>query len=171
MGAPVLVREATPADASEIGRVHAEAWRAAYQDLFEGDLFRVLVERRRTGWPARLANLRGDTVLVALRTDRVVAFARHGTHPDNPHDGELRALYTHPGSWGSGVAQTLLDGVWEGSAGYRRLRLWTLTGANRARRFYTSAGFVETGLIRERDYGDGRPVLEVEYARRPPNPS
>ena len=49
--------------------------------------------------------------------------------------------------------------------GYRRVRLWTLSGANRARRFYARAGFEETGHTRERDFGDGRPVLEVEYLR------
>ncbi|MGQ0837963.1 GNAT family N-acetyltransferase [Actinokineospora sp.] len=168
--APVLVREATLADAAEIGEIHAEAWRLAYRDLFESRWLSQFAESRRAMWPRVMTDpeFAKSTVLVAQRGTRVVAFAGFGRHRDNVNDGELHALYAHPSVWGTGVAQTLLDGVWDSpvTESYRRLRLWTIAGANRARRFYTSAGFTETGLIRERDYGDGRPVLEIEYARR-----
>jgi GNAT superfamily N-acetyltransferase len=84
-----------------------------------------------------------------------------------PGEGEIYGFYAHPSVWGTGVAGTLMDGTWDAltDAGYRRVRLWTLAGANRARRFYTRYGFEESGNRRERDFGDGRPVLEVEYTR------
>ncbi|MBM7772451.1 RimJ/RimL family protein N-acetyltransferase [Actinokineospora baliensis] len=168
VSAPVLVRDAGAADAAAIGEVHAEAWRVSHRDLFESRWLAAFVERRRGAWRDRLAAQRpDDVVLVAQRGDRVVAFAWYHGHPDNRHDAELCALYAHPTAWGTGVAQALVDDVLLGATAYRRIRLWTLFGATRARRFYTRAGFAETGLIRERDYGDGRPVLEVEYARRP----
>ncbi|PPK69027.1 GNAT family N-acetyltransferase [Actinokineospora auranticolor] len=172
VGAPVLIREAGADDAAGVGDVHAEAWRVAYRDLFESRWHAVFVARRRAMWATRMAELGPDgVVLVAERGDRVVAFAWYGRHPDNPHDAQLHAIYAHPDAWGSGVAQTLLDEVWAGTADFRRVRLWTLAGATRARRFYTRAGFAESGLIRERDFGDGRPLLEFEYARRPPRPA
>ncbi|WP_018685165.1 GNAT family N-acetyltransferase [Actinokineospora enzanensis] len=171
VSAPVLVREATAADAAQIGDVHAESWRVAHRNLFEDRSLAVFAERRRARWMAGLAELAAagtDTVLLAQRGDRTIAFAWYGPHRVKPHDAELHAFYAHPHVWGTGVAQTLLDEVFTGLGDYRRVRLWTLSGATRARRFYTRAGFTESGLIRERDYGDGRPVLEVEYARRPP---
>ncbi|WP_175482989.1 GNAT family N-acetyltransferase [Actinokineospora iranica] len=167
MSAPVLVREATAEDAAAIGEVHAEAWRLAYGDLFENRWLPRFVEERRTKWTAQFADLGADSVLVAQRGDGIVAFARFGTHPDNPSDGELRAFYTHPSCWGTGVSETLMHGVWDNCEDIRRMRLWTLAGSTRARRFYLRIGYTETGLIRERDYGDGRPVLEIEFARRP----
>ncbi|WP_424184788.1 GNAT family N-acetyltransferase [Actinokineospora sp. G85] len=165
---PVLVREATAEDAAAVGEVHAEAWRQAYRDLFEPDWLNRFVDAHRVRW-ADLGPA-GDTVLVAQRDRAVVAFAWTGPHPDNPADAELRAFYAHPTTWGSGVARALLDGVADAVADYRRVRLWTMAGANRARRFYTREGFTETGLSREHDFGDGRPVLELEYARRPLTP-
>ncbi|WP_197523479.1 GNAT family N-acetyltransferase [Actinokineospora pegani] len=169
---PVLVREATAEDAAAVGEVHAEAWRQAYRDLFEPDWLTRFVDARRVRWDANLNDpaQAGDTILVAQRDRDVVAFAWSGPHPDNPADAELRAFYAHPTTWGTGVARALLDGVADTVADYRRVRLWAMAGANRARRFYAREGFTETGLIRERDFGDGRPVLELEYARRPATP-
>lgn len=180
--APVLLREATAADAASIGDVHAEAWRVAYRNLFEPRWLERFVAKRREQWSHRMASpaFAKTTLLVAVRGDQVSAFAYFGPHgrspeppavrpPSRPRAGEaeIYGCYAHPSVWGTGVAGTLLDGAWDvlTDAGYRRVRLWTLAGANRARRFYSRFGFVESGHHRERDFGDGRPVLEVEYLR------
>ncbi|HEU5471188.1 MAG TPA: GNAT family N-acetyltransferase [Actinophytocola sp.] len=180
--APVLLREATVSDAGAIGDVHADAWHVAYRDLFEPNWLRKLVAKRRVQWASRFGapNFERTTLLVAVRDDRVCAFAYFGPHglaADPPAvfplgrvrygDGEIYGFYAHPSVWGSGVAPSLMDSAWErlGESGHRTVRLWTLAGANRARRFYTRFGFRESGATRERDFGDGRPVLEVEYLR------
>lgn len=167
---PMLVREATAADAESIGEVHAAAWRVAHRDLFEGHWLRSLADRRRTMWTDLMAtreHLR-NTLLVAERGDRVAAFVHFGPHSDGTSDAEIFDLYAHPTAWGRGVARPLMDKAWELllEARFRRVRLWTMAGANRARHFYTSFGFAETGHRREHDFGDGRPVLEIEYLRR-----
>jgi RimJ/RimL family protein N-acetyltransferase len=161
-----MVREATADDATAIGEVHAEAWRAAHRDLFEGHVLRKFVEQRRDCWPDRMSER--NTVLLAVRDDRVVAFVHFGPHTDGPPDGEIFDLYAHPSVWGSGVTWTLMDKAWElmHETGFRRVRLWTMAGANRGRHFYASYGFTATGRNREHDFGDGRPVLEYEYLRR-----
>lgn len=167
--APTLVREATLADAAAVGDVHAEAWRTAYRDLFEADRLTTFVEKRRRLWASMMVTpeFARTTLLLAEHGDRVAAFAHFGPNQDNSRHGEIYAIYAHPSVWGSGLAATLMDNAWDllVEAGYPRVRLWTLAGANRARRFYTGFGFRETGRTKERDYGDGRPVLEVEYAR------
>lgn len=179
---PVLLRDATVADAAAIGDVHADAWQAAYRDLFEPHWLDRFVARRRAQWPRRMAapEFAQATLLVAVRHDRVCAFAYFGPHgltaeppavvpPIRPRrgTGEIYGFYAHPSVWGTGVAGALMDGALDvlHDAGYRQVRLWTLAGANRARRFYTRVGFEESGTTRERDFGDRRPVLEVEYVR------
>jgi len=167
---PLLVREATVADADAIGEVHAEAWRAGHRDLFEGDWLNKLAERRRTQWRSLMTDraFARNTLLVAERGHRVVAFVHCGPHPDGAPDGEIFDFYAHPTVWGRRVAWTLMDAAWETlrESRFRRVRLWTMAGANRARLFYTSYGFEETGRRREHDFGDGRPVLQTEYLRR-----
>jgi GNAT superfamily N-acetyltransferase len=180
--APVLLREATMSDAAAIGDVHADAWQAAYRDLFEPHWLDRFVAKRRTQWARRMAapEFAKATLLVAVRHEQVCAFAYFGPHgiapgpPKTippirvrPGEGEIYGFYAHPSVWGTGVSEALLNGAWDllVDAGHRRVRLWTLSGANRARRFYTRFGFAESGLTHERDYGDGRPVLELEYVR------
>ena len=166
---PVLVRDATVEDAASIGEVHAEAWRAAYRDLFEHHLLNVFVERRRQQWPSRMTTARfgGSTLLVAVRKDRVAAFVHFGPHRVRRGDGEIYDCFAHPNVWGTGVAHLLLDSAWDQlvDSGYPAVRLWSLAGANRAHCFYQRFGFEKSGMTREWDFGDGRPVLEIEYVR------
>jgi RimJ/RimL family protein N-acetyltransferase len=179
---PVLLREATESDAASIGDVHADAWQVAYRDLFEQHWLGRFVAKRRAQWESRLLapDFARTTLLLAVRNDKVAAFSYFGPHGlaaeppavvplgrSHASDAEIYGFYAHPTVWGTGVAATLMDGTLDrlAEAGYRRVRLWTLSGANRARRFYSRSGFEESGISRERDFGDGRPVLEVEYLR------
>ena len=179
---PVLLRDATVSDAASIGDVHGDAWLAAYRDLFEPRWLDQFVAKRRSQWARRMntGEFARTTLLVAVRGNQVCAFAYFGPHglvakpsasvPSGRRhagEGEIYGFYAHPSVWGTGVAGTLMDGAWDllQDNGYRAVRLWTLSGANRARRFYSRFGFEETGVTRERDFGDGRPVLEVEYLR------
>jgi RimJ/RimL family protein N-acetyltransferase len=167
---PVLVREATPADAESVGEVHAEAFRVAHRDLFDADWLHSLVERRRTIWTPRMRSRphARNTLLVAERGSDLVAFVYFGPHSEGMHDGEIFDCFAHPDVWGRGVAASMLDKALEllREARFHRVRLWTIAGANRARYFYESFGFTESGRSREVDFGDGRPVLEVEYHHR-----
>jgi RimJ/RimL family protein N-acetyltransferase len=168
-GAPLLVREATLDDAAAIGEVHAEAWRVAHRDLFDGRWLGRFVEERRHCWSEIMKTRKHarNTLLLAEQGDRVVAFTYFGPHPDGMPDAEIFDLYAHPTAWGTGVAWTLMDAAWDllRDARFRRVKAWTMSGANRARHFYESFGFTETHRTREHDFGDGRPVLEVEYLR------
>ena len=181
--APVLLRDATVADAAAVGDVHADAWRAAYRDLFESYWLERLVAMRRSRWVNRMAepDFAKTRLLIAVRGDQIAAFAYFGPHglgadpptvrPSGavvrPGEAEIYSCYANPSVWGTGVASTLMAGVWDQlvDAGYRKVRVWTLAGVNRASRFYLRSGFEESLALRERDFGDGRPVLEVEYLR------
>lgn len=166
---PLLVREATLEDAAAIGTVHAEAWRAAHRDLFESPWLRKLESERRSRWPTLMAgrDFARNTLLVAERVDSIVGFVYFGPHLDGLPDAQIFDFYARPTVWGTGVTGMLLDKAWEmmSEGGFRCVRLWTMAGANRVRHFYTAFGFKESGRRRERDFGDGRPVLEVEYSK------
>ncbi|RZS31344.1 ribosomal protein S18 acetylase RimI-like enzyme [Herbihabitans rhizosphaerae] len=165
----LLVREATVDDADRVSDVHAEAMRVAYRDLFEPWFLEKLVAERRALWPRLMASeeFEPSSVLIAERGDRLAGFIHFGPYAGKNGDGEIYTCYTHPELWRIGVGSTLVNNAWEilVEDGYPKVRLWTLAGANRSRRFYTSKGFVATGQTRERDFGDGRPVLQVEYLR------
>lgn len=166
---PTLVREASGADAAAIGEIHADAWRVAHQDLFESPFLHATVESHRRSWPGLMAapEFAGTTVLVAERGHHLAAFAHFGPAGRGNRRGEIFACYARPAVWGTGVAAALLDDVLAALAdqGCLDVTAWALAGANRARRFYEKAGFRESGRYRERDHGDGRPVLELEYVR------
>ncbi|MFJ3978335.1 hypothetical protein [Streptomyces sp. NPDC090021] len=49
--------------------------------------------------------------------------------------------------------------------GFTRAHLWTLRGTPLSRRFCTKAGFAESGATRAHDFGDGKPLTQVEYER------
>ena len=166
----VLVRDATVDDLAAIADVHAAAWQVAYRDLFEPDFLTGLLTRTHELWTRILDDpaFGEQTLLVAERGTRIAAFA-YMVPTSQDREMEISAFYAHPSAWGSGVAHTLIDGVWDALNGVAdRASFWTLSGFNRARKFYLRCGFAETGNTREIDYGDRRPVLELEYARSAP---
>ncbi|OLF16711.1 hypothetical protein BU204_15320 [Actinophytocola xanthii] len=150
--------------------MHAEAWRAAHRDLFEGRWLDLLVDRQRRTWTSTVSAGRWgrDTVLLAERDRKVGAFVHFGPHGAGLREGEIFELSVHPTVGGRGVAPMLVDAARESlaEAGFRHLRVWTLGGTNHVRRCYEALGFEETGRRREHDYGDRRPVLQLEYRRR-----
>lgn len=167
----VMVRRATAADADGLGRVHADAWLAAYGDLFAGDFLHEAAERRRRAWPGHFADpsALGPLLLVAVESvddaDRPVAFLNAGPNEQSSGMQEVLAFYAHPDAWGTGAAAALMRRGIEhlAESGDREAVLWTLAEAGRARRFYEKHGWRLTDGHRTRDFGDGRALPLVEY--------
>jgi hypothetical protein len=65
------------------------------------------------------------------------------------------------------VAAALMAGTLESSRdnGFARVHRWTLRDTPQLRRFYAKCGFVETGAVTTRDFGDGNLLAQVEYER------
>ncbi|GAA3057190.1 GNAT family N-acetyltransferase [Actinokineospora globicatena] len=148
-------------DGDAIGEVHAASWEAVYAPLFSPEFGAEGVVSRRSRWHARIAEGVG-VLLVASRGGRVLAFSH--TVPSTEREGyaEILSFYGHPDGWGTGVAADLMA---ETVLGLDRVHLWTLRDTAQSRRFYAKCGFVETGGERDRDFGDGQPLAQVEYAR------
>jgi GNAT superfamily N-acetyltransferase len=146
----VIVREAVPADAEAMARVHLLSANTAYG--------------------------RNDSLERRLAVSRSL-FEEEGTRPYLAEDGgecvgvltlgddELYAIYVHPERWGTGVGQALLDHAHvELAKTCGEARLTCLIGNARARRFYERNGWELVATVVEPHFG-GEPTAVVKYAR------
>jgi ribosomal protein S18 acetylase RimI-like enzyme len=167
------VRPALEADGEAIGEAHAEAWLAAYGEIFDHAFLIAAAEGRRTGWPRLIGELLvpPNRFLVGALDGRVVAFG-HAAPTDQSSVAEIVGFYCHPAAWGSGVATALMTQLCHELEGeFERVVLWTLRDAARARRFYEKSGFARTSRERSESLtawssatSVSRPA--VEYGRK-----
>ncbi|MFJ5090171.1 GNAT family N-acetyltransferase [Streptomyces sp. NPDC088674] len=160
------IQLARPVDGDALGEVHAAGWEAAYAPFFAPEFAAAGVRDRRTRWHARITNGEG-AILLARVGGRPLALSWAGPAPHRPGWAEVFGFYGHPDGWGSGVAGALMTRTLDHlrAAGHTRVHLWTLRGTPRSRRFYEKSGYAPTGAERPYDFGDGRPLAQVEYAR------
>jgi L-amino acid N-acyltransferase YncA len=164
----LTVRRAAPDDADAIGRIHVDAWRAAYQGhMPEAYLEGLSPEERAEGWRRGLSRTReGDPVLVVELDGAVVGFASLGPAGYDPATGELYAINLAPEHWGRGAGRELLGSVREEleRLGFAEAVLWVHPANRRARRFYEVDGWVADGSERSAEV-QGVVVDEVRYRR------
>ncbi|MEC4576536.1 GNAT family N-acetyltransferase [Streptomyces virginiae] len=160
------VRRAGPDDGDVLGGIHAAAWEAAYAPFFTPRFAAAGISSRLTRWHARLA-AQDSTILLGEGDGRPMAMSVFRPSSTTPGLAEILSFYSHPDSWGTGVAAALMTGTLEHlrADGVTRTHLWTLRDTPRSRRFYTKAGFTESGATRPYDFGDGNPLAQVEYER------
>ncbi|WP_219415894.1 GNAT family N-acetyltransferase [Pseudonocardia nigra] len=170
--ADLVLRHATPEDASGIALVHVRSWRAAYAGLVPDEMLAGLsVDARAQMWTRLIADP-AQPILVLAAPD-VVGFAAFGANREDPATGELYAIYLDPGWWGRGAGRLLHDAVVEWlDDRYARSTLWVLRTNARAVRFYRAAGWFPDGTEKVEE-GPGGAVLEENRlartsTRRPP---
>ncbi|MEF8779775.1 MAG: GNAT family N-acetyltransferase [Haloferacaceae archaeon] len=141
-------------DARGLLRAHALSWREAYDGLVSAELLEAQdpdpTESDVDGMLEALPD-RG-VVLVAVEEATVRGFAdfRWGSEETKafvgPGEAGLRAIYVRPDDWGRGIGTALVDrGVGHLPDSTEAVRLEVLSGNERARRFYESAGFRPAG--------------------------
>jgi L-amino acid N-acyltransferase YncA len=165
----VTVRRAEAADAPAMGRVHIDAWRWAYEGLFDASLFaRRSVAGTTAMWERALAS-GTSVVLVAEREGAVVGFAGCGParDPDAAGAGELYVIYIDPAVYRSGVGSALMARVLEEltGAGHHEAVVWVLESNQRGRSFYERWGWRPDGATKDEPNGDAPPLVDVRYRR------
>ncbi|GAA3688192.1 GNAT family N-acetyltransferase [Streptomyces iranensis] len=160
------VRRAGQYDGDVLGEIHAAAWEAAYAPFFAPEFAARAVQSRRTRWHKRLAQGAG-TILLAEHDSRPLAMSAFGPSSARPGLAEILTFYSHPDSWGSGVAAALMTETLRHLRNdkFAQVHLWTLRDTPRSRHFYAKCGFTERGTARTHDFGDGTPLDQVEYER------
>ena len=165
-GASVLVREATPQEYTEAGRVTAEAYR---EFVRQGDI----------AWQEYLdavADVAGraarTTILVALHGNRIVGTATlelsarvepeddPSLHPEEAH---IRMLGVHPDDRHRGIARALMEACFSRARadGKTFMTLHTTHRMHAAQRMYEAMGFER---LEDRVFSDGFVLLSYRAA-------
>lgn len=160
----IEVRAAEAADGDVVGEIHAAGWAAAYAPFFTPDFAAANVADRLVRWHKRIAKHPGEILLASL-DGRPLALSWFGASPTRDGLAEVIGFYGHPGGWGSGIAAALMTDTVDRmrANGFTQAHLWTLRDTAQSRRFYTKCGFTESGATRSHDFGDGNPLIQVEY--------
>lgn len=165
------VRQAVPADAREVARVHVRSWQSAYRGLVARDYLDGLQPEV---WANRYTfgrmGLRLPSTVVAVDGPAIRGLATTGLSRDEdlPNFGELMALYVDPAYLGTGVGRLLITAARERlrGAGVAGALLWVLDGNALARRFYERNGWTFDGAWRTETFGR-QPVRQLRYRRVP----
>jgi ribosomal protein S18 acetylase RimI-like enzyme len=162
------IRDATPADAPAIARVHVDSWRATYRGLMPDDLLAGLsYERRVRQWAhaaTRAGEGRGCLVVLDEGEAGIVGFADGGDcRGEWGYDGELFAIYLAESHQGRGLGKALFFAIAERLAaqGKRSMLLWVLDTNALGRGFYEALGGVLVG--EQTEVWDGATLREVSY--------
>jgi L-amino acid N-acyltransferase YncA len=160
----VRIREAQPADAEAIARVHVKAWHESYRGLVPDDLIAALsVERNTRMWSSILGDAK-SIVHVVENDDAIVGFACGGPahSPELGTSGEVSAIYLLDAYKRRGLGRKLFTGLLAALAthGHHSAGLWVLTENHGTRRFYEALG----GRAGAKRVASDRPVPMDEIA-------
>lgn len=165
----IRIRPAMAEDATAVAEVHVRSWQVGYRGLLSsGYLDALRPEGRASRYAFGQMNPDGPFTQIAIDGDMVCGHVTTGRSRDEDlrGSGEIWAIYVDPTRWGSGIGRQLM------TAGCAQLRfrghsmasLWVLSGNDRARRFYESAGWHCDGTRRTDSIGENL-VHEVRYQR------
>ncbi|MGC7101981.1 N-acetyltransferase family protein [Amycolatopsis lurida] len=162
----MLIRPAETGDELGVATVHVRSWQAAYRGLLPDDYLDGLRPEDRAaqytfGTTGRI------NPIVAVDGDTIRGFATFGPSRDNNDgtEGELYAIYVHPGHWGGGYGRALIAEARRLLAQrYRDAIVWVLVGNDQARRFYLADGWSDEGT-RRTDEMFGVTVDETRFRR------
>ena len=142
----MTIREATPADAQAIARVHVETWRTTYPGIMPQEHLDALsVGQFAADWANRIAE--GKTRILVAEDDagRLVGFASGGPPrlPDPDYAAEIYTIYLLQSHQGQGRGRRLFTAMARRlrEDGHATLMLWTQV-RNPARGFYEALGGV-----------------------------
>lgn len=141
----VLIRPATPDDASGIARVHVESWRSTYAGIIPADFLAALnVQNRARGWRETIT--RPDALssyFVAEVDGQIVGFITGGSNrEDDPlYKAELFAIYLLAGEQKRGLGRRLVKALAARllEQDFKAMLVWVLAD-NPARGFYERLG-------------------------------
>lgn len=150
----LTVRDATPADAEGIARVHVHSWQVGYEGIMSREVLGELsIYERGKRWEqilgADAAQTAGTWTTVALAGEEIVGFAGGGPSrdEDTAGEGELYAVYVAPEHWSQGVGSRLMDDAEQrlSRGGHAHATLWVLEDNARGRHFYERCGWRADG--------------------------
>ncbi|MHA1569361.1 MAG: GNAT family N-acetyltransferase, partial [Alphaproteobacteria bacterium] len=165
----LIIRDADPADAKVIARIHIDTWRSTYAGMIPD---RVLVgmsaSSQQAQWERQLRGRRGgEFALVAQDpVHGIIGFGSAGrTRGGAPYQGEVYTLYVHPDCQGQGIGRRLLAGLFDGlrERDLNSAVVWVLA-MNPARFFYEAMGGARAAEREETIWGELLPEFAYGWA-------
>jgi len=166
--ASLVIREAHPADARSVARVHVESWRHAYRGIVPDTyLARLSIDRREALWHKSIVE-GAPELWVASSNDDIVGWVALGQSRDEdttPDVGEIWAIYVDPPHWQRGIGKALWSQARQRliARNYRAVMLWVLAENTRAIEFYVSQGFAQGPAPVRVSERDGKQLVEARY--------
>ncbi|MDO5726469.1 MAG: GNAT family N-acetyltransferase [Bowdeniella nasicola] len=136
----------TPADATDVAKVHVAAWKETYRGIMPQRVLDSLsIADRASALHRRLRRVSPVHYFVAEINNEIVGFAIIGPSRDEDSsndDAELMAIYVHPAAQRRGAGQALLSKAKAAAKqlGCRRLVLWVLKNNSAGRTFFRHNG-------------------------------
>jgi ribosomal protein S18 acetylase RimI-like enzyme len=163
-----IVRQARLEDASAIGRIEIETWRATYPGMLADRVLIGMSERRQTAsWTSFLRHRPEDVWVAQNAKGALVAFGNCGAQRDATvgFAGEVYTLYVLPDVQGHGLGRRLLLALFGRliESGHASGLVWVVR-ANPARFFYERLGGRQV-MHRPIPVG-GEPVPAIAYGWR-----
>ena len=164
----IQIREAIPADAQGIAKVHVDSWRTSYKSVVPKEILsRLSYAERQKLWDDILSPSRTDTRCFVAETleTQIVGFACGGLEREGSREykGEIHSIYLLEGYQRMGLGRKLLLSVAGQlrSDGIGSVLLWVFEDNRGARRFYESLGgnVIRTKIV---NFG-GTDLVEVAY--------
>ncbi len=170
--ATIAVRMAELSDADDMGRVHVEAWQAAYRRIMPDEFLDELRPADRAkDWRAALERNpdppEGRRLVVELDGSVVgMALVWPARGEDEGGLGELIMINLAPTAWGTGAGTELFETCEDElrRLGFAEVVLWVAEANARARRFYERQGWTADGSAKTDEIG-GAPITEVRYRK------
>lgn len=167
--ATVTIREALPADAAGIARVHVASWRSTYPGLIPASFLVGLSEPAAAARWQAVVRTRGPGrgAFVAIDNRSIIGFGTYGAHrvAVDGFAGEFYALYLLDEAQGRGIGRRLMAAMADRfvAAGVRSAAVWCLRD-NPSRWFYERIGGMR---IAERPIRfAGSQLTEIAYGWR-----
>ncbi|MDT4288616.1 GNAT family N-acetyltransferase [Methylomonas sp. MO1] len=165
------IRLATPTDASAIGQIRVDAWRAAYQPFMPLEYLESLDPSANLDSLAERLSKPTKEFMVFVAEDKgntlgfsIIGAPRYLTQELTV---ELWALNVSPAYWRQGFGRKLVDhSVAESSClGFSRIELWCIQGNSPAEATYAGCGFTRTDIKRTSSALTGHPLNEVLFSK------
>jgi GNAT superfamily N-acetyltransferase len=160
----IIVRPVRDVDAESLGRVHAQCWHEAYDEVVSKATLENLSPRRMAElWTHWMNQGPAYRQFAAVQDGEIVGFSGSGParDADAPRDRELYFINMLAEFRSTGTGQKLFDAaIADGEPAY----LWVLSSNARARHFYEKNGFVADGAEHTEPFL-GEEIHEVRYVR------
>lgn len=140
-------------DESTLAYIQTESWKAGFKDILSVDTLKRYTQiDKATVMYRRLLekNIGNGYLLKAEGNPHCIAWWDATRENDMPDYAELICIHSLQNQWRKGYGSKMMDTVLHdiAHAGYSRVMLWVFADNIRARKFYESLGFIESGKVK-----------------------